>query len=109
MKSDFKYFFSHTKANNTSSATPKQHPFIYAEIKISKHISPTLTELTQLILLLEIASWDKSGQVKSHTKYKYFCIQQWHKYKNFMKQTMQVCINTIHETKALKYTASLNN
>ena len=56
MKSDFKYFSSHTKANNTSSVTPKQHPFIYAEIKNSKHISPTLTELTQLILLLEIAS-----------------------------------------------------
>lgn len=56
MKSDFKYFSSHTKANNTSSVTPKQHPFIYTEIKISKHISPTLIELTQLILLLETAS-----------------------------------------------------
>lgn len=28
-------------------------------------------------------------------------------YKNFMKQTMQICINTISETKALKYTVFL--
>lgn len=82
----------------------KQHSFTFAGIIILKHISPTFIELVPIILLLEFTGWVKLGHIKSDTKYKYIHINNGTEIQRSHETIMQLCINIIRETKALKHT-----